>query len=220
VVNVLRPDGLFNCIKGGAFTNWILMMVEAVGNAATVYPALTTTTGSAGLRFTKVQISDLAGGWETEFGIATERLAGSQSQGQTYTHEANAIIEFEVTTLPSAGSIEISFRKQDANNLWKATVDSTGTLRLFEVVGGSGILRIFSGGVISAGERIVIWALDSTIQLHDPQLRRGKYAAATNFQTETAGEVESLGTGGVASDIVAWPMNLSGQPLAYLEAFE
>src|SRR5690606_5532771 len=86
--------------------------------------------------------------WNTDYGIATQRLAGARSAGDTFTHEADCLLEFTVTTLPSADQIEMRFRAQDASNYWQVTVDSSGNLDLDEVVGGVVTQRGTAAGVI------------------------------------------------------------------------
>ena len=43
------------------------------------------------------------------------------------------------------------------------------------------------------------------------------YASATNFATETDGEVDALGTGGAVSDLITLPRTLTGDNAAQVE---
>jgi len=165
------------------------------------------------------RVVDLAAPWTTDYGIATQRLAGARSAGDTFTHEGNALIEFTVGTVPVADQIELRFRIQDATNYWQVTVDSTGALDLDEVVAGVVTQRGTSAGVIANGDRIVIVCVGTTIRVIEANAQHINYAAAVNFATETDGELETEGTGGAVTDIIAWPRTISGAALTELEKY-
>lgn len=156
---------------------------------------------------TTMRVLQLSGAFAVDYGIATQRLSGARAPGDTFTHEADCIIEFTVPTLPSAAQIELWFRIQDASNYWSVTVDSAGDIDLDEVVAAVPTQRGTAAAVVTAGERIQIRAIGTTITVFDSAARRINYASASNFQTETAGELDTEGTGGAVTDIVSWPVN-------------
>jgi hypothetical protein len=164
-----------------------------------------------------IRHAQLAGIWSTAYDIATQRLAGARSAADTFTHEADTLIEFTVTTLPSSGQIEVRFRIQDTSNYWQVTIDASGDLDLDEVVAGSATQRGTSAAAIANGDRIVITANDQTLRVYEANTLDITYTSAANFKTETSGEIESLGTGGAVSDLIAWPRTLSGAALALLQ---
>jgi hypothetical protein len=168
-----------------------------------------------------VRVAQLTAPWNaSDYGLATQQLAGARAPGDTFTHEANCLIEFTVATLPGAGTqIELRFRVQDATNYWQVTVDSTGALDLDEVVAGVVTQRGTAAGVIANGDRIVITAVGQTIKVYEANTLRITYATAANFATETDGELETEGTGGAVTDIVSWPRTLSGAALAELQRY-
>lgn len=213
---VLRSSGGYVLFKGGAFSEWTLLWVFFGQTTTPVYAVLSNFSGVAVLD--NLRVTDLPAPWNTDYGIATQRLSGSRSAGDTFAHEANALIEATVTTRPSAGQLELRFRVQDANNYWQITVDSTGALDLDEVVAGVVTQRGTAAGVIANGDRIMITAAGTTIRVYEADTLRITYASATNFQTATAGRLETLGTAGVVSDIVSWPRALSGAALSALNA--
>ena len=94
---VARSLGGFYFIKGGSFTDWTLVWVSPTGSAS-VYPVFANY-DSAGTLDT-FRILDLPAPFDTDYGLATQRLAGSVAQGTTFVHEANCVIEFVMTTLP------------------------------------------------------------------------------------------------------------------------
>ena len=217
VATVWRASGMHYLIKGGAFADWRLMLPAVGGSGLTPYPGISCVDGDGWND--NMSIQQLAAPWDTAYGIATQRLAGARSAGDTFTHEADCSIEFTVATLPTAGQVELFFRIQDATNYWQVTVDSTGALDLDEVVAGTPTERGTSAGAISAGERIVINAHSQTIDVFDPGARHIHYTTAANFLTETDGELNDEGTGGAVTDIVSWPYALSGAALAQLTRY-
>ena len=172
----------------------------------------------SGGEYSFIRLSLLGPPWDTDYGIATDRLAGARTAGDTFEHEADCLIEAEIDTIPSSDQIELRFRIQDANNYWRVTIDSSGNIDLDEVVSGSPTQRGTSAGVISNSDRIVIIADDETIKVYEANNLRITYTSAANFKTATSGELETEGTGGAVSDIVSWPRALSGAALAALEA--
>jgi len=156
--------------------------------------------------------------WNNDYGIVTQRLSGARLAGDAFTHEANALIEFVVATVPSAGQIELRFRIQDATNYWQVTVDSAGNLDLDEVVAGVVTQRGTSAAVIVNGDRIVIQMHGTNVKIFEANTIRINYAAATNFQTKTDGELETESDGAV-TDIISWPRTISGAAAATLDRY-
>lgn len=154
--------------------------------------------------------------WNTDYGIATQRLAGNRSAGDVFVHIANALIAFTVTTRPVAGNVDFRFRIQDATNYWQVTIDSTGALTLNEVVGGGATLRATAAGVIVSGHSVLIVADGTTIKAYSNDTLRWTYASAVNFATSTNGLLFDEGTGGSISEIVSWPRQISGSALTIL----
>ena len=130
--------------------NSTLVWVGNYATTATVYPVATPYSTSAMVQW--MRVAQLPAPWTDDYGIATQCLAGARSAGDMFIHEANALIEATVATLPSDGQIELRFRVQDATNYWQVTVDATGALDLDEVVDGSVTQRGTSAGVIVNGE--------------------------------------------------------------------
>lgn len=214
---VLRAAGAHYLRLNG--TDWDVLYVINTGTdnplyvGATQYAATTIDIGG-------IRVAQLGAPWNaSDYGIATQRLAGARSAGDTFTHEANCLIEFTVATLPIADQIELRFRVQDATNYWQVTVDGAGNLDLDEVVAGVVTQRGTAAGVVANSDRIVIVADGTTIRVFEANTQRITYAAAANFQTETDGELETEGTGGAVTDIVSWPRTLSGAALAELQRY-
>lgn len=210
---VPRGTGAFYAIKGGAFTEWTLAWVAASGSTATLYPAMSNYSGAGTLDY--IRVTNLGAPWNDDYGIATQRLAGARNAGDTFTHEANCVIEWVVTSVPSSGYVDVAFRYVDTTHHWFVRVDSTGSLILVEY-NGSTTVRATAVGVVANGDRIVMVADGTVIKVYESNTLRLNYSSATNFQSETGGRLVQLGTGGACSDIVAWPRTLSGTALSEL----
>lgn len=166
------------------------------------------------------RIAQLGAPWSTNKGVATQELSGARSPGDTFTHEADCLITAVITTVPSADQIELRFRVQDTSNYWQVTVDNTGALDLDEVVAGTPTNRATAAAVVTNGELITIKATSSSIKVWEANNNRANYGSATNFATETDGELETEGTGGSVSNIISWPYTLSGAALTELQQYE
>ncbi len=215
---VLRSSGAFYCIRGGSeFPDWTLVCVGVTDATAALFAGMSRRTSGVSTH-DNFRTSQLTAPWTDDFGIATDRKAGSQSAGTTFTHEADFILEWIQTTVPSALQTEVRFRIQDASNHWRVTIDSTGALDLDEVVAGTPTQRGTAAAVVANGERIVIIADDEEISVYENNTLQIAFSGAANFKTETAGELEALGTAGAVDDIVTWPRDITGSARVALNA--
>lgn len=170
------------------------------------------------------RIGKLGGDWLDDYGIWTTRLVGARDIGDLFTHEPNAFwCEFVLTTLPSAGSVLVDIRRQDANNKWMLEVTSAGLFNLIEVVAGTPSQRA-STGLVQSGDRLMCVMDGSTARLLRWRTGSGGagqsaiYSAVSTFTTQTQGEIISLGTGGAVSDLETYPRVLSGEALKWIQA--
>ncbi len=145
-------------------------------------------------------------------GIATSVLPGPLSVGDTFTHEADCVLEWQLDALASAGDTDIQFRWQDTNNYWAIQISPSGGFALFEIVASVATLRASVGGALVGGERLVIVCDDETIIGYYDTTKAWEYASAANFKTETSGEITGIGTDGRISNLIAWPRDLSNAP--------
>jgi hypothetical protein len=221
-VNISTADQ-FACIMRGTggylfYKNtsavWTLLWVYDLENA-NQYAKVVFTAGAVNFTYDSARLAQLTAPFNTDFGYATDQDAGSVLAGATFTHTADFFLEFTVTTLPTANNIDCFFRVQDADNYWIARVTSGGTVDLIEVVATAPTSR-GSGGTVTDGERIVITAVDETITGYADNSEAWSYGSAANFKTETAGELDSLGTGGAVDDLATFPIYPAGQALNLL----
>ena len=215
---ILRAVGNFLVIKGGLFLDWTLLWVEVAGATATLFGSWALDFGRIGdSTLDTLRISQLPSPWDTDDGIATSTLDGARSAGDTFTHEADAILEFIATTIPSAGQIEYEFRRQGAGDKLRVTIDSAGAIDLDKVVATVVTQLDTDAGPVTNGKRIVIIADGADINVYEDNALTLTTAGGV-FTSETAGELESLGTAGAVDDHKAWPRVISSEALAQLNA--
>lgn len=197
---------------------WTLEMISTVNPSTYLYPVITQENTDNFMYFDWIRVANLPSPFDSANGLATDILSGSRSQGDIFTHEGDCLLEFICTTLPSSGQHEIQFRKQDSDNYWQVTIDSSGNIDLDEVVAGSPTQRGTSTG-IGNGYRVVVHCFGSNIMVGSATTATGRttskfvYSSATNFQTERDGSLLTLGTDGAINNIYAFPRTLSGTAL-------
>lgn len=213
-VIILRSPGslLFSRTVGGT---WVLGWVENISTDTTLYPALENRSALGTLD--SIRVANLMGGFNSTYGISTDSIIGAVSQGTTFAHEANCLIENQVTR-PSSGANSFSFRKQDSDNYWRLRCTSAGTLFLDEFIGGALNVRGTSASAVATGggSRVVIICSGTNIKIYSGGILSIEYASASNFQNETEGEIISTGNGGNFSNLITWPRTMSGQALNQL----
>jgi hypothetical protein len=203
-------------VVGGAWTlMWVVVLETTIGAINGKFRIIA---GAQNFRMGGLSVFNLADyvpAFGSDYGYATDHLI-SPAALTTYRHEANCWLEFTIPTLPSAGNLDVHFRKQDANNYWIARVNSAGDFSLQEVVAGSATQRANTAAIVAAGNRIVLIVDGSTIKGFTGAGVGGirwTYASASNFATATSGQVNSLGTGGVVSDLAVYPRTFTAAGL-------
>lgn len=86
----LRASGAFYCVKGGAFTDWTLLWVDASEATATLYPAITAAASTASSDF--LRVAQLAALWSNadDYGPATNAAAFLAANGTALSALVNA----------------------------------------------------------------------------------------------------------------------------------
>lgn len=218
IMIILRSPGTFYFVKGGGFAKWTLVYITVANSSATMYPGISNLSGIFSADYLKV--AQLPAPFNSDYGLATQRLAGARSAGDAFTHEADCLIELTVTTL-SSDYAALRFRELDTtNNYWWIEIRSDGGITLFEKVSGTNTSRgVASAGSIANGQRIVVSADGSTIRVFANNVLKITYSSAENFKTKTTGRISVLGTGGAVSDIVTWPRYLPSNLAAILDRY-
>jgi len=183
-----------------------------------VYPQISNFNQAYSVQY--VRCARLGAPWNAAYGPGNA-VEGVIAAATAFTHAADCLWYITATNVGSAGNTVFKFRKQDADNYWQLTIGSNGSLDLSEVVATVATSRgTAAAGTIVNGERIGVWAYQATISIFDATNRRINYASATNFQTSTSGELTSLATDAVYSNLEIYPITLSGKALAWVRAME
>lgn len=206
---IVRSAGAFYLAyaSGGTPT---LIWVAASDVNGNLFPCWNALTAGSNPKLGPVRVVDLSkldARWASDYGIATQRLAGARADGDAFSHTADCLIEHTIDTLPASGTVDLEFRRQDASNLWKVSIGSTGAINLYERVSGTDTSRANGTGV-TAGSRIMIIAAGNTIAMFAGSTQKGStYSSASNFNTRTSGRLAL--PSGAASNVVAWPRTVT-----------
>lgn len=209
VAIIARSAGAYYLITvAGA---WKLAFVADIDVSATLYPAMGVLGVGTDPKCGQYDIYDLAA-LETRFAsddvYLTQRLAGARTTGDTFTHAADGIINVDITALPSSGTMDLEFRRQDASNLWKVSISSAGAINLYERVAGVDTSRANGTGV-AAGNKLRVVFQGSTINMFANQTQKGStYASASNFASATAGQL-TFANGASFSKVEAYPRDVT-----------
>lgn len=151
-------------------------------------------------------------------GVLTGVSCGTSAGSTASAPSADFVAYIEVTTIPTAGAdLEFRFRIQDATHYWALVVDqTTGTYHIDEVNGGAPVTHATSVGAVADGEKLVLSAAGNVLDAW-ANATRIRYASASNFNTETAVELEALGTGGAVGSITMYKYYPSGDIQTALE---
>lgn len=204
-MSVLRSVGGFALHRNAGQALWTLDWVNVADTSTPVYPAMMNNDAAVQVdNMRVVDLSTVSVRFVSDYALATSRISGAGTSAQTFACNADCILDYTQTTLPSSGSLEVGFRVQDDNNLWKVGVSSTGAITLTERVAGVDTARGTAAGVVSAGHRITVTVEGTTIKVYSNNTFRFTYASAANFQTIAQGKIGTISSGSI-SNIVAWP---------------
>lgn len=213
---ILRSAGSFSIIGNK------IVFIHKQGVTTPMFPVIgQLSTNRHTPQIKNVRVGRLGGSWLSDTGIATSILSGARNVNDTFIHEPNSLwIEFALTTIPSAGNIEIDIRRQDANNKWMLQVTSAGAFNLIEVVSGTPTTRATT--TATTGDRLICIMDGANAKLlrwrSTGSSSSTTYTSVSTFTTQTQGELISLGTGGAVSNIEAYPRTLTGSNLAWITA--
>lgn len=182
---------------GNIFRNvagtWILGYRVSGGNDTPLYPIMQAGFTARSHTIDSFVVPDV----DLSALLVPNNLDTSVATTDAFTHIADCVIESLVTTLPSSGNYDIEFRRQDDTHKWICRTTSAGAISLIEDDAGE-VTRIGPvAAAVSNGDRIVIVAEDDDIIIHSADVRRGAYASAANFKTDTGGKVV-FGSGTIA----------------------
>ena len=130
---ILRETGAFYLIRGNTeYSEWTIHWISDSRNDTPYFVGLDRFRAGIASQIDQISLNQLPSPWDTDYGIATDRLAGARAPGDTFVHEADCLIEWEETALPGVGASRMIFREQDPNNHWFVFVVSNGDFQLYE----------------------------------------------------------------------------------------
>lgn len=133
------------------------------------------------------------------------QIIGSAALGAVFVHSPNAIVAY-TATLPSANSVGVAVRTQDASNYWNVYVTSAGAFGVSEVVANSGTNRANTNGAVATGDRVAIALVGTTLTGFVNGVQSWTYASATNFADRFLGSVFFIGADGAVNDLRTWTL--------------
>lgn len=201
---VLRSAGAFMLQQVGSA--WKLIWVDAAGNKTPLYFHVSNQAGLVG-RIGSIHLFDLGSPWDSDYGVATNRVAAPTSPTAT-TSTADAIVEF--TWTPAANEVlELDVRRTDADNRWVVRCDQAGgTIKLIECNAGNETERSSAAQTWTVGtaRRIVVIMDGGVIRSAVADVDKNVYTSATFNATATGVQASGFTTG---SNLVCWPCIVS-----------
>jgi hypothetical protein len=218
---VCRSNGAFWLIKGGPYPDWRLAWVGANSTQGIGGFAIRMGGGTTNVlqEFDEFRDVLLPAPWNTDYGIAVQRIAGTPPQGVLFSHAADAIIEWIQTALPSAAgnppTTIVQFRRQDAGNCWQAEISPAGDLALVQVLAGVRAVKASAAAKVQPGDRLIAICDGNNLSLvtqrnTSPPVNGASLSATSGgeFATQTTGMIAALG-GGAISNLASWPRNVA-----------
>lgn len=205
---ILRSAGYIGIVNGK------IAFVSSDGNFTPAYATIASVTVNRHPpAIDSVQVNPLNAPWDVDYGVASYQKT-TPAANDTFTHEADCWITFQISTLPSSGNIELLVRRTDDNNCYRIRVASSGTVTVDLMVAGAPTLKCTLTNC---------QALDWISVYFDFQAERitrerpgggaheqSGIGSSSLYTANTSGKVSSLGTGGAIANLAAWPRVLSG----------
>lgn len=144
-------------------------------------------------------------------GIAVDDTLGLVDYAATPAESATAVmtedgwVEFKLSALPSAGSVQVRFWSVDAHNYWYMDIPADGSAAIYEVVADSAAARLtWAAGTVGATSRIRIKAVAGDVRMFVDDYMTGSPYATAPSQTGTGMVLASVGTGGALASWRSW----------------
>lgn len=226
IIVITRQVGTYYILSVSPFTTYKVLRIHDISVADVLgigwvngFTTSTTTRYLKNMWHVDLIASGFEAPWGNQYGLATARYAGAVVAGQVFSHEADCWIHWTQTALPTGITVtSVRFRQQDATNYWEVRILATGNLELWEYVAGVGVLRGTAVAAVAAGNQIRVLCDAARIRIWAADVYLINYTLATNFQTATAGKLETVGTAGAVSDLIVSSCYLSGVALSSMQA--
>lgn len=200
---IFRTTGYF------VASDYKLLWVHDAGTTSNLKPTLWISNGQApDFDLDDVSVYDLTGVWAVD-GPKLSATASPVS-GATATSEGNGIVEI-TWTAAAAEVLQLDFRTQDSNNLWRIKCDQAASrIYLYERVAGVETERGATGGIATTftattAYRILVTFDGTNIRVFVDGVLKQNYASASNFQAATGVAVSGFAT---AANLIVWKRDL------------
>ncbi len=184
VAVVARAQGGYVLRKLSASSTWTLIWVDDIQSTGTLYPMLSHNTAAG--------VADTA---ESFGGVYIPRIfySASGAIGTVTLSASDCIWRMRCS---GTGTQSFRFRKQDANNYWRAERAAT-TVRLYECVAGSETQRATAAITATANDRLMVNATSTNfIRVYCIRadgtvvVTPAAYTSASNFATATGFSID------------------------------
>jgi len=188
-------------IKGEEFTNWTLWSIQdtasLIGNS--VWVELYDLSADYDLDYMRVPDWDLSAATTANSALTTPAASTA------FTDTADNLMYFAVSALPTSGVSEyVAFRWGDDLNKYRITIDSAGTIKLEEVVGGVATPRGSAYTGVTATSSVNVICDGPSIKVQVGNVFRISYSAAI-YQTNGNSKIGSLANGAAISVLESYP---------------
>lgn len=203
---VMRETGGFVMIResGDPVGEWQIVCVRNDGDTALI-PRLHLPSGAINTNFDNFEVNDLEGGFETQYGIATD-YSLTTSNGETMVATTEGFFEHTITAQTGVTQ-EFMFRRQDDDNTWIVRMDQAGSsIELFskeaavETSRGSAAYTWTNGSQY----RVVVSLRGNYIQVMVNDTYR-KIAVSSSIMAANTG----LKVSHAGEELVAWPATVT-----------
>jgi len=187
------PYGCVTFSKPAADTDWKCLFAMPGGNSATLYSKIVTYNANP-LLLDSVRIADYD---LSEALVPTDRL-DSPAAATAFNTTADGTLTVKISTMPSAGDLDIDVRRVSGSSYWRVRVTAAGAVQLVDDLG---TVRATATGTAAVNSVVSAVFEGANCYLYLNYAGKATYGAVT--LTATAGQVTSLGTSG-ALLFVAW----------------
>lgn len=215
VLNTAHQIGLILRSPTGAFyvVDGKLQWVDLTSSFATLYPEFNTVgySNTSIMLIDDLEILDLASPWDTDWGLATNRVA-IPGVGTTTTSVANALVEMTWTAV-TGQTWNLMVRRTDDDNCWIVRCDQSGsTIKLFEKIAGVETERGTAAFAWTNGVAFRVVAVHDgdtiAVHVHPASGMAGTPLKITYTSASFNNTAIGVKTDRAGVDLVAWPITM------------
>lgn len=216
---ILRETGAFYLIKGPSDV-WRHLFIAEVGIHSPMYIVLSYGTGPGVIDNVLATYLPEYTGWANNNAGIYSQVTGPLADGYLFNHPSSFVVKWQQGSLPASGVVDVSFRRQDANNRYSVTIDSAGVLSLYRVQAGvsipMNIAANFNNFRIAAGNWVSLVGSNERLDLYLHERYIGAFDNSPFLMEETHGKIESL-QGTQITNLKLWPWKVQDDLASILD---